>query len=101
MQARAIFEAAVQAGPRYGAAVVPEIMVPLVGLRAELDYVKARIEAVAKEVVGEAGVNIDYLIGTMIELRGGPQGGHDRRIGGFLLFRHQRPDADHLRHFAR
>jgi len=68
MQARAIFEAAVQAARDTGAAVVPEIMVPLVGLRAELDYVKARIEAVAKEVVGEAGVNIDYLIGTMIEL---------------------------------
>ncbi len=68
MQARAIFEAAVQAAHDTGAAVVPEIMVPLVGLRAELDYVKARIEAVAKEVIGEAGVNIDYLIGTMIEL---------------------------------
>ncbi|HEV7319599.1 MAG TPA: pyruvate, phosphate dikinase [Ensifer sp.] len=68
MQARAIFEAAVEAAHETGAAVVPEIMVPLVGLRAELDYVKARIDAVAKEVIGESGVGIDYLVGTMIEL---------------------------------
>ncbi|MEI3850091.1 MULTISPECIES: pyruvate, phosphate dikinase [Ensifer] len=68
MQARAIFEAAVEAARETGAAVVPEIMVPLVGLRAELDYVKERIDAVAKEVIGEAGIGIDYLVGTMIEL---------------------------------
>ncbi len=68
MQARAIFEAAVEAARETGAAVVPEIMVPLVGLKAELDYVKARIDAVAKEVIGEAGIPIDYLVGTMIEL---------------------------------
>lgn len=68
MQARAIFEAACQAAKDTGAAVVPEIMVPLVGLKAELDYVKARIEAVAKEVIAEEGVKIDYLVGTMIEL---------------------------------
>ncbi len=47
MQARAIFEAAVEAGRKAGAAVVPEIMVPLVGLKEELDFVKARIDAVA------------------------------------------------------
>ena len=68
MQARAIFEAAVEAARETGAAVVPEIMVPLVGLRAELDYVKERIDAVAKAVIGEAGIGIDYLVGTMIEL---------------------------------
>ncbi|MCA1489635.1 pyruvate, phosphate dikinase [Sinorhizobium alkalisoli] len=68
MQARAIFEAAVEAGRQTGAPVVPEIMVPLVGLRAELDYVKDRIDAIAKEVIGEAGMKIDYLVGTMIEL---------------------------------
>ncbi|WDZ77480.1 pyruvate, phosphate dikinase [Ensifer adhaerens] len=68
MQARAIFEAAVEAAHETGAAVVPEIMVPLVGLRAELDYVKERIDAVAKAVIGEAGIGIDYLVGTMIEL---------------------------------
>ncbi|WP_075290086.1 pyruvate, phosphate dikinase [Pararhizobium arenae] len=68
MQARAIFEAAVEAARETGAAVVPEIMVPLVGLKSELDYVKARIDAVAREVIGEAGIEIEYLVGTMIEL---------------------------------
>jgi pyruvate,orthophosphate dikinase len=68
MQARAIFEAAAEAARKTGAAVVPEIMVPLVGLKAELDYVKARIDAVAKAVIAESGVAIDYLVGTMIEL---------------------------------
>lgn len=68
MQARAIFEAAVEAGRKAGALVVPEIMVPLVGLVKELDFVKARIDAVAKSVMEETGVKIDYLTGTMIEL---------------------------------
>ncbi|RWN68257.1 MAG: pyruvate, phosphate dikinase [Mesorhizobium sp.] len=68
MQARAIFEAAVEAGRKAGALVVPEIMVPLVGLVKELDYVKARIDAVAKSVMEETGVKITYLTGTMIEL---------------------------------
>lgn len=68
MQARAIFEAAVEAGKKAGALVVPEIMVPLVGLVKELDYVKARIDAVAKSVIEETGVKIEYLTGTMIEL---------------------------------
>jgi len=68
MQARAIFEAAVEAGKKTGEPVVPEVMVPLVSLKAELDFVKARINAVAKEVMSEAGVQIDYMVGTMIEL---------------------------------
>ncbi|MFC4625077.1 pyruvate, phosphate dikinase [Daeguia caeni] len=68
MQARAIFEAAVEAGKKTGEPVVPEIMVPLVGLKAELDFVKARIDAVAAEVMREAGLAIDYMVGTMIEL---------------------------------
>lgn len=68
MQARAIFEAAVAAAQETGAPVVPEIMVPLVGLRSELDYVKAKIDAVAQDVMLEAKMRIDYLVGTMIEL---------------------------------
>ncbi|MBA8819683.1 pyruvate,orthophosphate dikinase [Ochrobactrum sp. P6BSIII] len=68
MQARAIFEAAVEAGKKTGEPVVPEVMVPLVGLKAELDFVKARIDAVAQDVMKEAGVKIDYMVGTMIEL---------------------------------
>ena len=68
MQARAIFEAAIEAGRKTGSPVVPEIMVPLVGLKKELDYVKARIDAVAASVMRETGATVDYLTGTMIEL---------------------------------
>ncbi|WP_274629760.1 pyruvate, phosphate dikinase [Arvimicrobium flavum] len=68
MQARAIFEAAVEAAQKTGNPVVPEVMVPLVGLKKELDFVKARIDAVADEVMAESGAQIDYLVGTMIEL---------------------------------
>ena len=68
MQARAIFEAAVAAAGTTGRPVVPEIMVPLVGLKKELDFVKERIDAVARSVMAEAGSAVDYLVGTMIEL---------------------------------
>lgn len=68
MQARAIFEAAVEAARRTGAPVVPEIMVPLVGLRSELDYVRGVIDRVAADVAAESGMTLEYLTGTMIEL---------------------------------
>jgi pyruvate,orthophosphate dikinase len=68
MQARAIFEGAVAAGKETGSPVTPEIMVPLVGMRAELDLVRARIDAMAEAVASETGVKIDYQVGTMIEL---------------------------------
>ncbi len=68
MQARAIFEAAVEAGAKTGEHVVPEIMIPLVGMMTELEYVKKHIEKVAEDIMEEAGQKIDYLIGTMIEL---------------------------------
>jgi len=68
MQARAIFEAAVEAAEKTGKPVVPEVMVPLVGMVKELDYVKARIDETAKRVMEEKGKTIDYLVGTMIEL---------------------------------
>ncbi len=68
MQARAIFEAAIEAGKTTGSPVVPEIMVPLVGIMKELDFVKARIDETAKTVMAEKGETIDYLVGTMIEL---------------------------------
>ncbi|SNZ06020.1 pyruvate, phosphate dikinase [Cohaesibacter gelatinilyticus] len=68
MQVRAIFEAAITAAVKTGRAVQPEIMVPLVGLREELDYVKARIDAVGADVMAEAGRSVDYSVGTMIEL---------------------------------
>lgn len=68
MQARAIFEAAAAAAKETGAPVELEIMVPLVGLRSELDYVKGCIDKVAADVSCETGMPIRYLAGTMIEL---------------------------------
>ncbi|GAB2204721.1 pyruvate, phosphate dikinase [Roseibium sp. ROS1] len=68
MQARAIFEAAVEAAKVTGAPVVPEIMVPLVGLKGELDLVRQSIEAMAKAVMSETGAELTYQIGTMVEL---------------------------------
>jgi pyruvate,orthophosphate dikinase len=68
MQARAIFEAALAIAEETGAPVVPEIMIPLVGTRRELEITRGQVERVAKEVLQKAGKSIDYLIGTMIEL---------------------------------
>jgi len=68
MQARAIFEAAIEAGQRTGAPVVPEVMVPLVGLAGEFNQIKARIDATAEAVARETGVTLDYQVGTMIEI---------------------------------
>ncbi len=68
MQARAIFEAAVEAGRKTGRPVTPEVMVPLVMNKNELDLVKGRIDAIARDVAAESGVTIDYQVGTMIEL---------------------------------
>jgi len=68
MQARAIFEAACNVTEAGGKPVVPEIMIPLVSMKVELDRMKAVVDTVAKEVCGAAGLEIDYMIGTMIEL---------------------------------
>jgi pyruvate, orthophosphate dikinase len=68
MQARAIFEAALEAGKRTGKPVVPEVMVPLIATKAEFDLVKARIDAMAEAVSREKGVKVGYQVGTMIEL---------------------------------
>ena len=102
MQARAIFEAAVEAEKRTGKAVGLEVMVPLIATKAEFDLVKARIDATAQSVMKETGKKLGYQVGTMIELpRACLMAGDiaaDRRV---LLVRHQRPDADHLRHQPR
>jgi pyruvate,orthophosphate dikinase len=68
MQARAIFEAAVAVGKRTGKPVVPEVMVPLIATKAELDLVKGRIDAMAAAVAKETGAKVVYQVGTMIEL---------------------------------
>lgn len=68
MQARAIFEAAVISARETGKPVIPEVMVPLVMGVAEFDLVKARIDAMAKAVIGESKTEFTYQVGTMIEL---------------------------------
>ncbi len=67
MQARAIFEAAVEA-TEGGKSVVPEVMVPLVATKRELDILKAVIDRVAAQVSRERNVKLKYHVGTMIEL---------------------------------
>ncbi len=68
MQARAIFEAAVNVAEKSGEAVIPEIMIPLVGARRELELMRAVVEDAAKAVFAEKGKELDYIVGTMIEL---------------------------------
>jgi pyruvate,orthophosphate dikinase len=68
MQARAIFEAAVNAGRKTGRPAIPEIMIPFVAYRQEFNILRAVISDVAKAVEAEMGVSLEYDIGTMIEL---------------------------------
>jgi pyruvate, orthophosphate dikinase len=68
MQARAIFEAAISVARTEGEAPVPEIMIPLVATEKELQILKDRVDAIGKEVMDHAGMQIVYLVGTMIEL---------------------------------
>ena len=68
MQARAIFEAAVELQKQDGEAIHCEVMVPLVGIKKELELMRAVIDRVADEVASEQGIKPDYTVGTMIEL---------------------------------
>ncbi|HKX78672.1 MAG TPA: pyruvate, phosphate dikinase [Novosphingobium sp.] len=68
MQARAIFEAACDLAAASGAAPVPEVMIPLVATRRELEILRALVDRVAEQVFGEKGRKLEYLVGTMIEL---------------------------------
>ncbi len=68
MQARAVFEAAVEVMSKTGKTIVPEIMIPLVGTKKELDLAKAVVVKVADEVMAESGKKFEYHVGTMIEL---------------------------------
>jgi pyruvate, orthophosphate dikinase len=68
MQATAIFEAAAAVIKEMGEGVEPEIMVPLIATKKELDILKAMIDRVGKGVMERAGVKVPYLVGTMIEL---------------------------------
>ena len=68
MQAIAIFEAAVAATKETGEPVEPEIMVPLIATRREFDILKDMIDRIGRETMKETGVEVPYLVGTMIEL---------------------------------
>src|SRR5215469_2213391 len=68
MQARAIFEAAAEAGRQTGKRVAPEIMVPLIASKREFDLIKERIDSTAQKVAAEKGAKLKYQVGTMIEL---------------------------------
>jgi len=68
MQARAIFEAAAAVAKETGEAVEPEIMIPLIATRKELDILKAMIDRIGAEVMKATGVKVPYMVGTMIEL---------------------------------
>jgi len=68
MQAKAIFEGALEAQAKTSAAVVPEIMIPLVATRKELAMMRAVVEQVASDVFEDKGSSVEYIVGTMIEL---------------------------------
>ena len=68
MQARAIIEAAVEVKKEKGLNIVPEIMIPLVGEVKEYNYVRDVVVKVADEVIQSSGVELNYLVGTMIEI---------------------------------
>jgi pyruvate, orthophosphate dikinase len=68
MQARAIFEGALAVAKETGKPPHPEVMIPLVATRRELEITRAQVDKVAEEVFAEAGQRIDYSVGTMIEL---------------------------------
>ena len=68
MQTRAVIEAAIEVKKNKGYNIVPEIMIPLIGEIKELKYVKNVVVETAKTVMEEKGVQLDYKVGTMIEI---------------------------------
>eukprot|EP00758_Cryptobia_borreli_P008992 Tbor_TRINITY_DN5436_c0_g1::TRINITY_DN5436_c0_g1_i1::g.24899::m.24899/K01006/ppdK; pyruvate, orthophosphate dikinase len=68
MQVQAIMEAAIEVFKNHKLSVVPEIMIPLVGKKEELVFAKEQAVKTAEKVLEKEGVNIPYLIGTMIEV---------------------------------
>jgi pyruvate,orthophosphate dikinase len=68
MQTRAIIEAALDVKKRKGYDIKPEIMVPLIGDIKEFKYVKDIIDKTAQELIKEAGIELKYYVGTMIEI---------------------------------
>ncbi|MDD3179386.1 MAG: pyruvate, phosphate dikinase [Opitutaceae bacterium] len=86
MQARAVFEAAAQV-QKEGIKVKPEVMIPLVGFKKELDLQVEIVHRVAKEVMAEKKVKLNYLVGTMIEVpRGALTAGEIAQTAQFFSF---------------
>ncbi|HCX13841.1 MAG TPA: pyruvate, phosphate dikinase [Rhodospirillaceae bacterium] len=86
VQARAIFEAAVKV-KKSGNEVFPEVMIPLIGAREELDLTKKVIDDTAESVFEEANISINYIVGTMIELpRAALQAGEIAKTAEFFSF---------------
>ena len=86
MQARAVFEAACDVAEK-GAAPIPEIMIPFVITRKELETLRARVDAIAAEVFAKRGKKTEYLVGTMIELpRAALMAGDIARAAQFFSF---------------
>jgi pyruvate,orthophosphate dikinase len=87
MQARAIFEAACDVAARSGEAPIPEVMIPLVGTRRELELMKIVVDKAAEAVFAEKGRRIEYLVGTMIELpRAALRAAEIAEVGEFFSF---------------
>ncbi|MET0307245.1 MAG: pyruvate, phosphate dikinase [Sphingomonas sp.] len=87
MQARAIFEAAILVAEKSGAAPIPEVMIPLVATRRELELMKIVVDKAAQAVFAEKGRTIEYLVGTMIELpRAALRAGEIAEVGEFFSF---------------
>ncbi len=68
MQTRAVIEAAIDVKKRKGHNIIPEIMIPLVGEVKELKYIKDIVVKTADEIIEESGIELKYLVGTMIEI---------------------------------
>ena len=87
MQVRAIFQAAVEVTKAGGKPVTPEIMVPLVCTRKELEILKELIDKTGAEVIKASGITLKYMVGTMIELpRAALQAGEIANAAEFFSF---------------
>ncbi|MGW8136985.1 pyruvate, phosphate dikinase [Sphingomonas zeae] len=87
IQARAIFEAALDVAEKSGEAPIPEVMIPLVATRRELELMKAVVDKAAQAVFAERGKAVEYLVGTMIELpRAALKAGEIAEVGEFFSF---------------
>lgn len=102
MQTRAVIEAAINVNrkhPDYH--ITPEIMIPLVGDVNELKYVKNIVTKVADEIISASGIEMKYMVGTMIEIpRAALLADEIAEEAGVLQLRHQRFNADDIRLLA-